>query len=325
MNEQAIRPGGPLGVAADQPAAAAVPARFSMNAASRCRASSWGRSLPLLLLAPALTGCHFAGLGFFAPRGPVAAADAHLFVIVVTVMAIVVVPVFILTPWFAWRYRLSNKASPYRPKWDFSWTLEVLIWGVPAAIVIGLGIILWRDTHRLDPYRSIASSVSPLEVQAVALDWKWLFIYPDQHIAVLNELAFPADRPVHISITSDTVMQSLLIPQLAGQIYAMAGMTTQLNLMADSPGHFIGENVQFNGMGFQNQKFITLALSSDDFTQWIANARASNTPLDAGEYAKITEKSSVQRPVYFSAVQDGLFSHIIDHYRPRETVPARTP
>ena len=285
-----------------------------MSTPPRCR---W--PLARLLLAFPLAGCHSADRGFFAPRGPVAAADAHLFVVVAMLMAIVVVPVFILTPLFAWRYRLGNAASPYRPKWDFSWPLEVLIWGVPTAIVISLGIILWRDTHRLDPYRPIASSVPPLQVQAVGLDWKWLFIYPDQHIAVLNELAFPADRPVHISITSDTVMQSLLIPQLAGQIYAMAGMTTQLNLMADSPGQFIGENTQFNGMGFQNQKFTALALSPDDFNQWVARARASNTPLDAGEYAKVAEKSSVKQPVYFSAVQDGLFRQIIDHYHPVRT------
>jgi cytochrome o ubiquinol oxidase subunit 2 len=297
----------------------AISLSLRMSSPPRCR------SLVLLLLAPELTGCHPADRGFFAPHGPVAGADAHLFVIVVMVMAIVVVPVFILTPWFAWRYRLSNKASPYRPKWDFSWPLEVLIWGVPAAIVTSLGIILWQDTHRLDPFRPIASSVAPLEVQAVGLDWKWLFIYPDQHIAALNELAFPADRPVHISITSDTVMQSLLIPQLAGQIYAMAGMTTQLNLMADSPGQFIGENTQFNGMGFQNEKFVARALAPDDFTQWVARARASNTPLDADEYARIAEKSSVKHPVYFSAVQDGLFTQIIHHYRPGTPLAARTP
>jgi cytochrome o ubiquinol oxidase subunit 2 len=296
-----------------------------MSTLAHCRASLRKRPLALLLLAPALTGCDHPDRGFFAPHGPVAAADAHLFVVVVIVMAIVVVPVFIATPWFAWRYRLSNVTSAYRPKWDFSWPLELLIWGVPAAIVITLGVILWRDTHRLDPYRPIASNVPPLQVQAVGLDWKWLFIYPDQHIAALNELAFPADRPVHISITSDTVMQSLLIPQLAGQIYAMAGMTTQLNLMADSPGQFVGENTQFNGKGFQNQKFVARALSPDDFTRWVARARSSNTPLDAGEYARIAEKSSVKQPVYFSAVQDGLFTHIIDHYRPGRPVAARTP
>ncbi len=141
-------------------------------------------------------------------------------------------PVLLLVPIIAWHYRLSNKQSAFKPKWDFSWPLEGLIWIPPAGIVIGLGFLLWHYTHTLDPYRRLPATEPPLEVQAVALDWKWLFIYPDAHIATLNRLAIPVGRPVHISLTSGTVMQSLLVPQLAGQIYAMAGMTSQLNLEA---------------------------------------------------------------------------------------------
>jgi cytochrome o ubiquinol oxidase subunit 2 len=182
-----------------------------------------------------LSGCEMPGLGLFNPGGPIASEDRHILVVVVLIMSIVVVPVFVLTPWFAWRYRLRNHASAYRPKWSFSWTLEAFIWGIPVAIVVTLGINLWRETHRLDPYRPISSALPALEVQAVGLNWKWLFIYPEQNIATLNELAFPADRPVHVSITSDTVMQSLFIRRLTGQIYGMAGMTTQLNLKASEP------------------------------------------------------------------------------------------
>jgi cytochrome o ubiquinol oxidase subunit 2 len=280
------------------------------------RISRWipRRVLAVPALALLLAGCHVADMGFLAPRGPIAAEDRHLFIIVLLLMAIVVVPVLILAPLVAWRYRLGNRTAAYRPTWDFSWPLEVMIWGVPVAIVAALGVPLWRETHLLDPYRPIASGAPPLEVRAVGLDWKWLFIYPDQHIATLNQLAFPADRPVHISMTSDTVMQSLLIPRLAGQIYAMAGMTTQLNISADGPGRFIGENTQFNGFGFQNQKFPVLAMTPADFARWLAQARASTTPLDAAEYRQIAERSSVARPVYFAPVEPGLFQRIIDRY-----------
>ena len=161
----------------------------------------------------------------------------------------------LLTPVFAWHNRLANTRSAYRPQWSFSWPLEGLIWIPPTLIVVSLAVLVWRDTHALDPYRPLPSDLPPTEVQAVALDWKWLFIYPDKQIAAADELVFPADRPVHLKLTSGTVMQSLLFPQLAGQIFAMAGMTTQLNIAADRPGTYRGENTQFNGEGFQRQKF----------------------------------------------------------------------
>jgi cytochrome o ubiquinol oxidase subunit 2 len=256
-----------------------------------------------------------AAFGLFTPAGPITGEDRHMFIVILLIMAIVVVPVFVLTPWFAWRYRLGNRASAYRPKWSFSWTLEAFIWGIPAVIVITLGINLWRETHRLDPYRPIASALPPLEVQAVGLNWKWLFIYPDQNIATLNELAFPADRPVHLRITSDTVMQSLFIPQLAGQIYAMAGMTTQLNFKAYAPGNFMGENTQFSGTLFQDQKFAARALVPAEFDAWVAHARQVGTKLNKALYTKVAENSSVPNPVYFAPVESGLFAGIIDHYR----------
>ena len=278
------------------------------------RAGSACRWLGLALLSPLLSGCQMPGLGLFNPAGPVAAEDRHIFIVVVLIMAIVVVPVFVLTPLFAWRYRLGNRRAAYRPKWSFSWTLEAFIWGIPAAIVITLGINLWRETHRLDPYRPIASALPALEVQAVGLNWKWLFIYPGQDIAAINELAFPADRPVHVSITSDTVMQSLFIPQLAGQIYGMAGMTTQLNLKANGPGAFVGENTQFSGTRFQDQKFVARALTPAEFDQWVAHARAGGTVLDTATYAGVAKKSSAPKPVYFTPVQPDLFTGILDHY-----------
>ena len=201
-----------------------------------------------------LGGCAALKLGVVNNAGPVAASQWHLYLIVGAVLVFVAGPVLLLVPIVAWHYRLANKESAFKPQWTFSWTLEGLIWIPPAGIVIGLAFVLWHYTHLLDPYRPIASSQPPLEVQAIALDWKWLFLYPTEQIATLNELEIPVGRPVHISITSGTVMQSFMVPQLAGQIYAMAGMTSELNLAASRAGVFRGENTQFNGRGFQSRE-----------------------------------------------------------------------
>jgi cytochrome o ubiquinol oxidase subunit 2 len=265
--------------------------------------------LPPLLL----SGCDALKLGLVNHAGPIAASQWHLYVIVGIVLVFVAGPVLLLTPLVAWHYRLSNKKSAFKPKWDFSWPLEGLIWIPPTGIVIGLGVMLWNYTHTLDPYRPIASNQPMLEIQAVALDWKWLFIYPDEHIAVINQLAIPVGRAVHISLTSGTVMQALLIPQLAGQIYAMAGMTTQLNLAASRTGTYRGENTQFNGTGFQNEKFKVNALSPSDYNRWVASVRASAHPLDATAYAGLFEKSSPPQPILFSSVPQNLFHRILVH------------
>ncbi len=176
-------------------------------------------------------------------------------------------------------------------------------------------MVLWHYTHILDPYRRIASPQPTLEIEAVALDWKWLFIYPDQHIATVNQLAIPVGRPVHIRLTSGTVMQSLLIPRLAGQIYAMPGMTSQLNLAANRPGAYRGENTQFNGQGFQNQSFDVVALPAGDYARWLAHVSASAPPLDAAADAELLRKSSPPWPVSYSHVAPGVFQHIMARVR----------
>jgi cytochrome o ubiquinol oxidase subunit 2 len=262
-----------------------------------------------------LSGCGALKLGVMNHAGPIAASQWRLYVIVGIVLVFVAGPVLLLTPIIAWHYRLSNKHHAFRPKWNFSWTLEGFIWIPPIGIVIGLAFVLWDYTHALDPYRRLASDQPALEVQAVGLDWKWLFIYPDKGIATINQLAMPVGRPVHISLTSGTVMQALLIPRLAGQIYAMAGMTTQLNLAASRAGVYRGENTQFNGTGFQNEKFDAIALSPPDYEQWVAHARASARPLDAAAYAELLEKSSPPRPIVFSSVPPLLFQRILAQSR----------
>lgn len=258
-----------------------------------------------------LSGCDVLRLGVVGHAGPVAASQWHLYLIVGAVLVFVAGPVLLLTPIMAWHYRLSNTKSAFKPKWDFSWWIEGLIWLPPAGIVIGLGIVLWTYTHTLDPYRRIPSTQAPLEIQAVALDWKWLFIYPDEHIATVNELDIPVGRPVHINLTSGTVMQSLMVPQLAGQIYAMAGMTTQLNFAASRAGVFRGQNTQFNGAGFQDQKFAVIARPAADYRQWLDRVRTSGQPLDAALYARLAKRSVIERPLFYASTPPDLFAHIV--------------
>ncbi len=224
-------------------------------------------------------------------------------------MLFVIGPVLLLAPLFAWHYRLSNTQSAYRPQWGFSWPLEGLIWIPPALIVVGLAVLLWRGTHLLDPYKPLPGQ--PIEIQAVALDWKWLFIYPAQGVATVNRLVIPAGQPVHLSLTSATVMQSILMPRLAGQIYAMAGMRTQLNFAANAPGFYRGENVQFNGMGFQNQKFAVISLDVDGFAHWLAHIRAQPNRLDAAAYDTLSRRTVLPQPLEFGAVEPGLFGSIV--------------
>ena len=271
----------------------------------------WGRKASLAALLLLLGGCGALDLGVMNHAGPVAAEQWRLYKIVAVVLIFVAGPVLLLVPLIAYHYRLDNKDDAYRPNWGFSWSLEALIWLPPIAIVAGLGVLLWDATHQLDPYRALPSKQPPLEVQVVALDWKWLFIYPDDGIATVNQLAVPVGRPVHLSLTSGTVMQSLLIPQLAGQIYAMAGMRTQLNFAADRPGVYSGLNTQFNGAGFQHQKFSVVAMPDREYRHWLTRRAADGQPFDDNVLKSLMRKSAAQRPLFFSKVPPGLFEHLM--------------
>ena len=264
-------------------------------------------TLPAFLL----SGCAALKLGVMNHAGPIAATQWRLYVVVAVVLIFVAGPVLLLTPLIAWHYRQSNKHDAFRPNWNFSWTLEGFIWIPPTGIVIGLSFLVWSYTHTLDPYRPLATGLPAFEVQAVGFDWKWLFIYPDERIATVNLLVMPVGRPVHISLTSGTVMQSFMIPQLAGQIYAMAGMTTQLNLAASRPGAYRGENTQFNGTGFQNEKFNAVALPPADYDRWVAQAQASGHPLDAAAFGELFKQSSPPQPILFSSIPERLFQRIL--------------
>ena len=258
-----------------------------------------------------LSGCSALSRGFLAAAGPVAAGERHEFFVVSAIMVLVIAPVLLLTPIMAWHYRLANTKTAFRPQWGFSWILEGLIWIPPTIIVIVLSVFLVGATYRFDPYRPVSPDVTPLQVQAVSLNWKWLFIYPSQHVALVNELVLPAGRPVHISLTSGTVMQSLLMPQLAGQIYAMAGMKTQLNLEITQPGSYWGEDAQFDGDGFEKQKFQVMGITPADFASWVTATQRAPQSLDAAAYHNLSRQSVLSRPITFGQVDAGIFGKIV--------------
>jgi cytochrome o ubiquinol oxidase subunit 2 len=229
-------------------------------------------------------------------------------------MLLVVVPVILMTLIFAWKYRASNKNATYAPKWSHSTKIEVVIWTVPILIIIALGVITYKSTHALDPYRPLESDVKPVTIEVVALDWKWVFIYPEQGIATVNKIVFPANTPVNFRITSDSVMNSFFIPGLGGQIYAMAGMTTKLHLIANKNAEMDGISANYSGAGFTGMKFKAIATSEEDFNAWVAEVKASPKQLDNAEYAAL-EKPSENNPVeLYSTVTPNLFQLIIDKY-----------
>jgi cytochrome o ubiquinol oxidase subunit II len=258
-----------------------------------------------------LTGCQLEVLD---PKGSVGVAERSLIATATWTMLLVVVPVILLTLFFAWRYRASNRGAVYAPKWAHSTAIEVVVWTIPALIILFLGILTWRTTHELDPYKPLESNVKPIDVEVVALDWKWLFIYPDLGIASVNQLAMPVGTPVNFHITSDSVMNSFFIPQLGTQVYAMAGMQTRVHLIADEPGDYAGVSANFSGKGFSDMKFRTLAKSPEEFNAWVAKVRASSDTLSMDRYHTVSAPSEKDPVRYFSSVDPKLFHNIIARY-----------
>jgi len=273
-------------------------------------------SLSGLALVLVVSGCGLAEAPMLAPKGPITLMERDLLFTAFGLMLIVVIPVFLMAFVFVWFYRPVSKHDVYKPDWGYSVWMDALVWLVPAAIVIAVGTLVWDYTHRLDPYKSIDSDKPPLEVQVVAQDWKWLFLYPERGIATVNELAFPSEQPLSLRITSDTVMNSFLIPALGGQIYAMAGMETRLHLVADEPGRFAGRNMQYSGDGFANQYFEAIAMSDQDFEAWVAKVRQSQDRLDAAAYEQLAEPSELHPVTYYAAFEPDLFARIIARYAP---------
>ncbi|RQO51310.1 ubiquinol oxidase subunit II [Variovorax sp. KBW07] len=276
------------------------------------------RSL-LLLPAILLAGCNTVLMN---PSGDIANQQGRLIVVSTILMLIIIIPVIALTIFFAWRYRQSNKEATYSPDWDHSTQLELAIWAAPLLIIIALGAITWISTHTLDPYqplrrldaqRAIPADTKPLVVEVVALDWKWLFIYPEQGIATVNELAAPVDRPIEFRITASSVMNSFFIPALAGQIYAMPGMQTKLNAVINKPGEFEGFSANYSGAGFSGMRFKFHGLTNEGFDQWIAKVKTGKEGELTREQYKKLEVPSEREPVrHYATVDPSLYDAILN-------------
>ncbi|CAI9121706.1 ubiquinol oxidase subunit II [Brytella acorum] len=272
----------------------------------------------LLPVAPAflLSGCT---LDLLEPAGPIGLQQRNIILAEAGVMLCIVIPVIVLTLIYAVKYNAKNKDAEYLPNWSHSTKIEVFIWGIPAIIILILGGISAWSSFALDPYRPLTTDTAgathaPINVEVVSLDWKWLFIYPDQGIATVNELEFPVGAPINFRITSDAVMTSFFIPRLGSQIYAMAGMQTQLHLMATQPGIFHGEAAQYTGRGFSDMKFLTHAVSDDEFNAWVDKVKASSDTLDAESYKNVSAPQEAAPVQYFAHVQPGLFDDIVAKY-----------
>jgi cytochrome o ubiquinol oxidase subunit 2 len=227
-------------------------------------------------------------------------------------MLVVVIPVILATLGFAWWYRSSNARAFRSADEGYEGRTEFVTWSIPVLIVILLGGVIWISSHQLDPRAPISTNVNPLRVEVVALDWKWLFIYPDQGIATVNQLVIPATTPVNFRLTSATVMNSFFVPQLGSQIYTMGGMTTHLNLMADNPGEFPGFSAMFSGDGFSDMRFIAKAVPAGDFGAWIARVRGAGPALDDAAYAELAKPSIAVPPTTYRSVEPKFFERIIE-------------
>ena len=278
---------------------------------------------PAWLTAAALTatlaGC--SKLVVLKPAGDVAKQQGDLVITATLLMLLIIVPVIFLTLLFAWKYRQSNTEAKYDPEWHHSTALELVIWTVPLLIIIALGAITWISTHKLDPYRpldrvsatkALDANVKPLEIQVVSLDWKWLFFYPEQGIATVNEVAAPVDRPIHFKLTSTHTMNAFYVPDLAGMIYTMPGMQTELNAVINKAGVYGGKSSHYSGAGFAGMTFQFHGLENDQFDQWIAKAKTEGKALSRDTYldlAKPSERNPVER---FSSVDEGLYNKVLN-------------
>lgn len=248
------------------------------------------------------------------PRGPIAQKERRLIIVTLLLSLIVVIPVFGLLFGFAWKYREGNKKAKYSPNLDHSRVVETIWWLVPSALILVIGIITWNSSHQLDPYKPLSSNTPPITIQVVALDWKWLFIYPQQNMATVNLVQFPMNTPVNFEITADAPMNSFWIPQLGGQIYAMPGMSTQLHLMANTAGNFYGSSANISGKGFAGMSFVAKSTSANDFKRWVRSVKHSPNRLSQGTYSKLSNPSQANPVAYYASSEAGLYDNVIMKY-----------
>jgi cytochrome o ubiquinol oxidase subunit II len=256
------------------------------------------------------------------PQGVVGRADMTILIDSLAIMLAIVVPTIAATLWFAFWYRSSNTRARYLPDFAHSGQLELIVWAIPLLTITLLGGVAWVGSHDIDPAKPLASKETPLDVQVVSLDWKWLFVYPDQHVASVNRLVIPTGVPVHFSLTSASVMNAFFIPQLGSMIYTMNGMATQLNLSADQPGIYAGLSSHYSGDGFSDMHFAVQAMPAADFTAWIATTRGNGPALTAKSYADLAKQSSAVAPFTYRDVDANLFQQIVTQALPPGPCPA---
>ena len=257
-----------------------------------------------------VASCQRAGV--LDPRGPIASAEWLLLINSTAIILVVVIPVIAATLACAWWYRAANTRANRGADESYEGRIEFVVWSIPALTVILLGGVIWIGSHQLDPRTPIPGKSSPLHVDVVALDWKWLFIYPDQGVAAVNQLVIPAGTPVEFRLTSATVMNSFFVPQLGSQIYTMGGMATHLNLLADEPGEYAGLSANFSGDGFSWMRFVVKSVRAADFTAWLEQVRGSGAALDDAGYAALQKPSKDVPPTTYRSVEPKLFERIIE-------------
>jgi cytochrome o ubiquinol oxidase subunit 2 len=268
----------------------------------------YGLLLITLLGAATLGGCTE---GVLDPKGPIAAAERQILFNSLGIMLAIVIPTILATLGVAWWFRSSNTRARYLPDFEYSGRLEILVWSIPAMTVLLVGGVAWVGSHDLDPRKPIESAVKPIRVQVISLDWKWLFIYPDQGIASVNKLVIPVGTPVSFELTSSGVMNSFFVPQLSGQIYTMAGMTTRLHFQADHAETYRGLSSQYSGAGFADMRFTVDAVPAEQFTQWVDATRNAGPVLDTRTYADLAKPSSAVAPFTYRTVAPNLFNGIV--------------
>jgi cytochrome o ubiquinol oxidase subunit 2 len=267
---------------------------------------------------PLLAGCNMVVMS---PSGDIASQQRDLIVVSTVLMLLIIIPVICLSLYFAWHYRASNEKATYDPEWHHSTRLEVVIWSAPLAIIIALGAITWISTHKLDPYRpldridaerTIPQGAKPLTVEVVALDWKWLFFYPELGIATVNELAAPVDVPISFKITASSVMNSFYIPALAGQVYAMPGMETKLHAVINKEGEFKGFSANYSGSGFSHMTFKFHGLNQQGFDEWVGRVKSQGTALNRDAYLKLEKPSEAEPVRYYASAEKDLYKAVLN-------------
>ena len=274
---------------------------------SRRAAARACRSALLGLSSLGLASCSGSVLD---PAGPVGADDATILINATVVMLAIVIPTILLAFWMAWHYRASNTRAQYLPYWSYSGRIEAVVWSIPILTIMFIGGLIWIGSYKVDPFRPLPARTAPLEVQVISLDWKWLFIYPQQGIATVNRLELPAGTPVHFSIVSASVFNIFFVPRLGSMIYAMPGMISQLNLQADHPGELWGTSAQFSGDGFSDMQFQVRSVSAEDFKAWVSSVRGVGPVLDHAAYTHLLRQSQRVPPTSFGTIEPQLFQAV---------------